>query len=259
MRIIPLAASAAMLSTLLSAQSAAPARSSGYLTGAAIPDLTLVLPTAPAPGSPRDTEDRAIFKATRSLQDSARWKLAQNDDKLSVAALLADFQCALGLEATSENAKTLAVLVGRVSTDAGGATGPAKEHFQRKRPFVVDPGPTCIPITPAFEKSFDFPSGHTTISWALGLILAELVPDHAAAILTRARAFGESRIVCGVHNASAVEAGRVAGASIVAALHSSESFRTDFEKAKHEIAALRKNPASSECDAEMKLIATSPY
>ena len=49
------------------------------------------------------------------------------------------------------------------------------------------------------------------------MILAELEPDRASDILVRARAYGESRVVCGVHNASAVEGGRIIAAAMVAA------------------------------------------
>jgi acid phosphatase (class A) len=243
---------------VLTSQDAPRARAAGYLTGAAIPDLIHVLPSAPEPSSARDNADRAIFKATRSLQDSPRWKLAQNDDNLSVAALLADFSCSMGVAPTSGNAPALAAMLARVATDASKSTGPAKDFFHRKRPFLVDQGPTCIAISPSFEKTWDFPSGHTTLGWATGLILAEIDPGHASLILTRARAFGESRVVCGVHNASAVDAGRVAGAALVASLHSNAAFRADLEKARSELAALQ-SKVSTECAAESSMIGKSPY
>jgi acid phosphatase (class A) len=251
----------AALPFVLSSQDAARLRPPGYLTAASMPDLIRVLPSAPAPASARDAADRAIFKATRSLRDSARWKLAQNDDNLSVAGLMADFRCSMGVAANPENAPILAGILARVSTDASAATGPAKDFFHRKRPFLVDQGPVCISVSPTFEKTFDYPSGHTTLGWAVGLILAELEPDYAAAILTRARSFGESRVVCGVHNASAVEAGRAAGAALVAALDSNQTFRANLEKARAELTGLHAAPpkAGGDCAAEMSLIAKSPY
>jgi len=242
----------------LSSQNAPRTRAEGYLAGAAVPNLIEILPSAPAPDSARDHADREIFKATRALQDSARWKLAQNDNNLSIAALLADFRCSTGDPLSAETTPALAALLARVTQDAGAATGPPKDYFHRKRPFLVDQGPVCITVTPAFEKSFDYPSGHTTISWAVGLILAEIDPSHASAILQRARAFGESRVVCGVHNASAVEAGRVAGAAVVAALFANENFRADLEKVRTELAALP-SKAGGDCAAEASLISKTPY
>ncbi|XAO70768.1 MAG: hypothetical protein AAYR33_06850 [Acetobacteraceae bacterium] len=49
----------------------------------------------------------------------------------------------------------------------------------------------------------------------LGFLLASLMPDHADAFYMRARIYGESRIVCGAHWASDVEAGyRIAAQQI---------------------------------------------
>src|SRR5271155_4788052 len=120
--------------SLAVAQKAAPARRSGYLTGTAIPDMIRVLPTAPDTDSPRGKADRAIFLATRSLQDSPRWKLAQSDNDDSARGLLAAFRCALDETITAENAPHMMELLERVSADVNALTGPSKTHFHRKRP-----------------------------------------------------------------------------------------------------------------------------
>jgi acid phosphatase (class A) len=253
------AALIAMATAVASGQQAAKKASprAGYLKAAAIPDMIRVLPTAPAVGTPRDTADRVIFKTTRSLEDSPRWKLAQSDNDMSVKGILAAFRCAIGMTVTRENAPHFAALLDRVSEDANVLTGPPKVHYHRSRPFLVDEGPVCVarPDTP------DFPSGHSTFGWATGLILTELMPERSTEVMTRGRSFGESRVVCGVHNASAVEGGRVVGAALVAALNASEQFRADLEAVKTELAALRHNPPAppSTCAAEASLIANTPY
>jgi acid phosphatase (class A) len=261
MKTAPTAAAwVAITAALVSGQQAAKKaahRPSGYLSSTAIPDMIRVLPTAPAAGSPRDNADREIFKATRSLKDSPRWKLAQSDNDMSVNGLLAAFRCAVGMSLTRENAPHFTALLERVSEDANVLTGPPKTHFHRSRPFLMDEGPVCVarPDTP------DFPSGHSTFGWAAGLILTEAMPDRATEVMMRGRSFGESRVVCGVHNASAVEGGRVVGAALVAALHASQQFRADLESVKTELATLRLNPPAppSTCAAEASLIATTPY
>jgi acid phosphatase (class A) len=238
------------------------AHAPGYLAGSSIPDLIRLLPATPAQGSARDNLDRQVFRDTRALVDSERWKLAQRDDKLSVAALLSALRCSMGVESKADNSPHLVKLLARVFTDAMNATDPAKEHFQRKRPFLVDPGPICITATPAFAKTFDYPSSHATISWAFALILSEIEPANTAQILTRARTFGESRVVCGVHDVDAIEAGRIAGSAVVAALHGNQEFRVDLESASAEIGELHgraKLPAGGSCASEAALIAVSPY
>lgn len=230
-----------------------------YLDKPNVPDLKLVLENAPATGSARDASDRAIFKSTRALKGTARWKLAAEDDNLSVAGLMSAFRCSLGEAVTPENAPKLAILIRRVSIDATGLTG-VKYIYRRKRPFHVDEGPLCVAMTPSLETSFDYPSGHTLLGWAVGLIFAELEPEHATDILMRARAFGESRVVCGVHNASAVEAGRTAGATLFVALEANAEFRADLENARKELAALQSESVdAAKCSVERSLILKSPY
>lgn len=240
-----------------------PPRAPGYLTAETTPDAALVMPPPPTPGTDRYAADRAIFKATRALEGSPRWKLAQSDNALTTADLERDFSCAVGARITPENSPKLTRLLARAITDAGKVYNPAKDSLHRLRPYKIDDGNICIPHTARLDGTYDYPSGHTTISWVWGSILAELAPDRSTQALTRARAFGESRVVCGVHNASAIEAGRLAGAMTVAALDGSAEFRGDLEAARAELAAVRANPANAvdagQCQAEAELIAKTPY
>ena len=93
------------------------------------------------------------------------------------------------------------------------------------------------------------------------MLFRSLLPDRATPILARARAYGESRAVCGVHSASAVEAGRTNGSVLVAALHASAEFRTDMEQAKAELQALQASAkaVTADCTSEAALIAQPLY
>src|SRR5580658_5997678 len=243
-----------LAATSVCGQAAAPAPDArAYLSGPAIPDLFLVVPPAPVSGDSRDALDRAIFKATRSLEGSARWLMATSDNDYTVPGLLKVFSCSLGAAPTPENAPRLTFLFSRALKDtAYGAAGVKAKYKQRKRPFTVDKGNICIARDADFDASADYPSGHSTVAWAFGLILAEIAPDRATAVMARARAYGDSRLFCGVHNASAVEAGRVVGATMVAALHGSKEFRADLAAAEAELLALRRShPDGSQfCVAE---------
>jgi len=231
----------------------------GYL-GAAAPDTYRILPPAPVAGTTRYEADRAIFRSTRAFKDTPRWALAQND--VNQAAILKDLSCAVGVELTSANAPTTTAMILRVGRDVSRATDRPKDIYKRQRPFLVDKGETCIEQSDALAKSPDYPSGHNTWGWTVGLILAELAPDRATEILSRARAFGEGRLVCGVHNLSAVEAGRMNGSIVVAGLHGSAEFRRDMETARLEVAAARKAgpaPDPAACAKEAAVVAQNPY
>ena len=256
--VISLAAAAALAvgGIALAEQQAKPR---GYL-GEAAPDSYKILPPAPSPGTIRYQADRSAFLATRSLKDSPRWSLAAAD--ADEAAIVKDMSCAIGMELTPQTAPKLTKVLMTARYDVRRAVNHPKDIYKRQRPYLIDEGDICVAKTDGLAKSPDYPSGHTTWGWTVGLILAELVPERSTEILTRARSFGESRLICGVHNMSAVEAGRTNGSIVVAGLHGSAAFRADMDAARKEIAALRKSaktPDGAACAAEAVLIGKSPY
>jgi acid phosphatase (class A) len=233
----------------------APAGQDGYLA-AGVVDSASIVPPPPAPGSPRADADRKVFLATRALEGSPRWALAASDNDQSIGATLDDFT----LDAAS--APATVQLFARLIPDAARTVNTAKHHFNRKRPFLLDPGPICTLKTDELAKSPDYPSGHASWAWIAALMFAEIAPDHATQVLARGRAYGESRVVCGVHTPSAVEAGRVNGAALVAALHSSGAFRADLDLARAELSSLRaagRAPDAGKCQAQAELIAKPAY
>jgi acid phosphatase (class A) len=118
-----------------------------------------------------------------------------------------------------------------------------------------------VPKTDGLTHNGSYPSGHSTLSWAWGLVLAELAPDRASQIMARARGIGDSRVVCGVHYLSDVEAGRLVGASLVAAEHGQAAFRADMDRARAELDALRSGPraAPTNCAAQDEAAEHAPY
>lgn len=235
----------------------APAES-GYLSQGE-PDTVAVTPQSPAPGSVRDAADRAIFKATRSLQGSPRWALAQNDAVLTIPALLRDFSCAAGLDLTEQDAPALVLVWRRLYPDINAAYSAPKNLYRRPRPYMRDDGPICVPRSKALDESYDYPSGHATFGWTWGLVLADLIPARAGSILARARAFGESRAVCGVHSASAVTEARTVGSSVFSAVQSSPAFQADMAAARRQLASLPGSPPAPACQAQAALLAPTPW
>lgn len=257
----------ALLLALLLATGCAPVRTSPAASApgaaVAVADLqtAVLLPAAPKAGSPRYEADRQVFRATRPLEGTPRWTLAQQDVDYATPRLMADFSCAMGVSLETSRLPKLAALVDQTSRAAEASTAPAKKANQRQRPFLIDPGATCQSTVP-LSHSFDYPSGHATRGWATGLVLAELAPDRATDLLLRARAFADSRVVCGVHNLSAIEAGAMNGAAVVAVLHASPSFQASLADAKRELDAYRQAStagAGPQCPAERALIEATPY
>jgi acid phosphatase (class A) len=235
----------------------------GYLRPSTAPDAVAILPPPPQPGSPAYERDRAIFRGTRASQIPGRWALAIADTDSGVAAVMADFRCSAAVDLTSANAPHLTHLLNEVRSDVGLINFRSKWRFHRQRPFLIDAGRLCVTRTAFLDTSPDYPSGHSIWGWAAGLVLAELVPERSTPILVRARAYGESRVVCGAHNASAVEAGRTYGAAMIAAEHGVAAFRRDLEAARAEVAQARAaSPdlaVADACRSEAALIGQRPF
>ncbi len=159
-------------------------------------------------------------------------------------------------------APVLSRLLQRAIADAGPLIGPPKDRYARPRPFLKAKGPVCISLSPEFSKSGSYPSGHSTVGWLYALVLAEASPDRASALLARGRAFGESRVVCGVHYASDVEAGYLVASSVTATLNSNPAFRDDLAAARTELEQVRQRataPDAAQCTSEQMTLSRRPW
>jgi acid phosphatase (class A) len=209
----------------------------GYIKKEALPNSVAIVPKAPAPGSPRQKLDDTIAQAAVKLNITPRFTLAAQDATMHFPEAPNSFACAMGKLVSKDKTPRLYHLLKRSGVDAGYATRKAKHAYNRMRPFTLNNAPIC---TPQWEKELrhngSYPSGHTSLGWAWALILSELVPQRADAILARGVAYGESRIICNVHWYSDVVAGRMMGASAVALMHDNPEFIADMKAAKAELA-----------------------
>ncbi|BAU90382.1 acid phosphatase [Methylorubrum populi] len=207
----------------------------GYLSEEATPNLAAILPPPPAGHSPAEAADRAIYNATRAYQGSARWALATNDVADGGAALLEDYACVLGQRIDQTRVPDLMRLLDRARIDVARATRVAKRRYRRLRPFVGNEAPICVARTRELADSFSYPSGHAGQGWAYGMIMASLMPEKATQFLVRSRLYGESRVVCGVHWLSDVEAARTGASALMSVLLADPDFRADLERARTDL------------------------
>ena len=230
----------------------------GYLQPEVLPNSLALIPPPPAEGSAAFALDEEVSRRSLALRGSPRWELAAKDAELMFPKAAETFSCALNVPITEQDTPHLYMLLRRTLADAGLSTYTAKNKYQRKRPFMVNKEPTCTPDEEEhLKKDGSYPSGHTAIGWAWALILTEIAPEQADAILARGRAFGKSRNICNVHWHSDVVEGRFMGAAAVARLHADPAFRAELESARAELAAVRAKglKPTRDCQAEAEALA----
>jgi acid phosphatase (class A) len=252
------AAVAATVEPTGSAGSGAPGQSAksapGYLATAELPDAARALGPPPGAGTGQQAGDLATYEATRKLEGTARWALAARDAGFGPGPMLRVYSCALGVTLTPKTAPRLYRLLDRLVADSEAVKGAAKAGYKRPRPFVEHGGRICVPDEAWLRRSYSYPSGHSTFSWTAGLVLEEIAPDRAGEVMARARSYGDSRVVCGVHYESDVQAGRAAASILFSAVQHKPAFRADLARAGRELARLRTraaaNPAALTPDAQ---------
>src|SRR5208337_184030 len=230
----------------------------GYLSAHALPNSLALIPAPPASGSAAFALDQEVSRASLPLQSTPRWNLATEDANLTFPEAAETFSCSLNAPINEQDAPHLYMLMRRTLVDAGSSTHLGKEHYMRARPFVVNRKPTCTPLEEdSLRKNGSYPSGHAAIGWAWALILSEIAPEQADAIIARGRAFAQSRVICNVHWQSDVIEGGFMGAATVAVLHADPMFRADLEYAKAELATARSKglKPTRDCKAEAAALA----
>ncbi len=200
-----------------------------------------LLPPPPQPGSAYFNYDQAQYQWGKMQRITPRGKQAKEDAQIGNGGIERAFAEAFGLMITKETSPELYKLIQKSGYDASLSTREAKNHYLRMRPFMLFKEQSLTPEDEAaLSKNGSYPSGHTAIGWTVALILTEINPGRQDEILKRGFEYGQSRVICGVHYQSDVDAGRIVAAGLVARLHADKAFQQQLAKAKQEFAKLVK-------------------
>lgn len=191
---------------------------------------SLILPPPPAAGSPLAQAEVAELHAIAGRATPDMLAVAKKDSDDERPDLFNDV---LGFDvmALPATAKLLNDVVKEQKTDAGAA----KKFFHRGRPWTVDSTiATCEPHGPGKAET-SYPSGHATLAFSTGVMLAALMPEKAQAILARAKAYAENRLVCGVHFRSDIAAGQDLGTIVAVRLMQDPTVAREMDAARAEL------------------------
>jgi acid phosphatase (class A) len=189
----------------------------------------MVIQPPPPVGSELQKTDLAVVQKAQKTRTDAQTKRAVADNALTIFDFTSD---TLGPNFVKEKLVVATPFFDRVYRDQIEACKEVKEHFNRQRPFVLDPEIKPIIKQPA---NASYPSGHSTTGYVYATVLAMMLPEKAQAIFDRAAEYGNNRIIAGVHFPTDVEAGKMSAAVIVNALVQQPLFVRDFERAKKEV------------------------
>lgn len=199
-------------------------------------DTTLFLPPPPSYDSTLMANDRAKYEEGLTLRATPRGVQATLDANMKNFPSL--FSKAFGKEISQENTPELYKLLqySLYYVDKY-PTRPAKRKYMRVRPYMLYNTNTCYqPDEEKLRKNGSYPSGHSSTAWGYALILAEVNPARKDALFKRGYEMGQSRVICGYHWQSDVDAARVGVSAAVAVLHSNPEFLELMQKAKEEFA-----------------------
>lgn len=197
-------------------------------------DPDVLLPAPPADGTPVAKAEIAELHRIQKTRTRAEFALAQYDndheDGWYLTSLLGPKFNAAALPAT-------AALLDDVRREAFAAGRPSKAKFHRLRPWSVDPTIVGCPHPgPAIVRT-SYPSGHSTVGFAVAVVMANVLPKHGADIMDRASQYAEERLVCGHHFRSDVEAGETLGTVVGVLLVHDPRFQPEMDKARVELTA----------------------
>jgi acid phosphatase (class A) len=193
----------------------------------------LLLPPPPADGTPAQKAELAETEQAVAARTPEMLQQATSDDATENPTI---YRVVIGDGFDLDKLPATSKMLADVMREQRTAAGRAKKFFQRARPWVANPDlKTCGPRGIDWHSSY--PSGHATMGYATGVVLAALIPEKAQAILTRASGFAENRIVCGMHFRRDIVAGQVLGTAVAVSLMHNAAFKTEFDAAEQELKA----------------------
>ena len=186
-------------------------------------DASRLLPPPPAVGS---TEEKAEFEELRAIAARStpeQRAVAKHDAEDETPDI---FNAAIGFDIATR--PQTFKLLDMVVKEEDGDSKAAKAFFHRERPYSTDPSlKTCTPVKPG-KAPTSYPSGHSSLAFSMGVVLASLLPEKSQAILARSAEYAEHRLVCGVHFRSDIVAGQQFGTVLALRLMQNPQFQCDL-------------------------------
>jgi len=228
----------AMLALCIAAPATASAADGGkhleYLDAGQF-DPSLLLPPPPAKGTPAEAFELQTLHRLIDSASKERLQQAREDADNETPAI---FNGAVGVDLRTLPATW--ALLELVQEEGDVAAGYSKVYFHRMRPYSADLSlPFCEgkadPAKPAYRS---YPSGHATLGYSVGWVLARLMPAKADKILARAQDYAMSRQICGAHYPADTDASHVVGTLVGSRLLADPRLAAKIAAARNELSKI---------------------
>jgi membrane-associated phospholipid phosphatase len=194
-------------------------------------DAARLLPPPPGVGSVEEKAEFSELRAIAARSTPQMRAVAKHDAEDETPDI---FNAAIGFDIATRP-QTFKLLDMVVEEEDGDTKG-AKAFFHRERPYSTDPSlKTCTPVKPG-KAANSYPSGHASLAFSMGVVLASLMPEKSQAILARSAEYAERRLVCGVHFRSDIVAGQQFGTVLALRLMQNPQFQAQMKLARAELA-----------------------
>ncbi len=213
--------------------SAAAPKTLRVLTAAQI-DPGRLLPPPAKDGSDLQRAELAEVERVYKSRTPERRAQAEWDDKHETSEV---FFAVLGPQFDLAKLPATATLLATVENEQSVVANIAKRYFLRNRPWAIDAAIVACDYKPDAAPQTSYPSGHAMLGYSVGFILAGLVPEKAQPILARANDYAYSRVVCGAHYASDIEASHVLATETAMMMLQNPRFEAQFEASRSELRA----------------------
>lgn len=201
-------------------------------------DLDPVTLLAPPPADGSDQQKAEVAEVLHMQQTASKQRLDQAvwDDRHESAELWIPTLGPSGFDLTKLPAT--AAMLDAVLHERDAAADVVKVYYGRKRPWTFnDQIQVCEAAGRNGSPVRSYPSGHGTLAYAQGVILAHLMPNKGQLIMARAEDFAESRMYCGVHSRSDIRASAILGTTIGMLLLHNKAFQPLLDASRAELAA----------------------
>ena len=212
-----------------------------YYIDASVLDVRTLLPEPPAQDSVVTKAELAELhriEQTRTPEQIAKVKADEAEEDMFA------FKDVLGPNFNPKALPITAALGSHVKNEQSVVGGQLKQYFQRPRPFQTDS--TLHPVCELKQTHDSYPSGHGLTGYLEAFTLAELIPEKRVELLARADDYAHSRLVCGVHYPSDIEASRRVAYAVFGYMLATPRFQKDLAEARREIRTEMGLPANSD-------------